>query len=368
MKKLLTALALSLVTLVPATFAADTPAPAKPVIKIGVSTALTGDNAHLGESVRDAMILAKYNLPKDTKFDYEFVFEDDGMEAKKAAAVANKLINIDKVDAIVSMNSGIGGVISPITEQNKIIHFNIGLAQKVADGDYNFIHWTPPIEQARMMAEALQSRGIKRVAVIKLNHPGPIELLDRLHPMLTGSGTEIVFEETVNSGEKDFRTIVSKAKATNPEIYMLLFFSPDLEILTKQIREAGIQTPLTSIITFGLSNSPETYEGLWYVDAAGASKGFNEKFKTRFPTSPQSGAPNAYDIVNILVHAFETATVAPDAVDGIPTQEAVVEALHKIDMDGMLGRLTMDEKGVVFSPATVKIIKNGKPVTLESTL
>ena len=368
MKKFLAALALSLLTLTPAAFAADTPAPAKPVIKIGVSAALTGNNAHLGENIRNALILAQENLPQNTKFEYHLVFEDSALESKKAAISANKMINVDKVDALVSHSPAAGGAISPIAEQSKVVHFNIGLAQSVAEGAYNFIHWNPPQEQARVMADELEKRGIKRVAIIKLNQSGPIELISSLSPLLIKKGIEIVFEDTINSGETDFRTSIVKAKATNPEIYIILFFTPELEIIAKQIREAGIQKPITSMFYFSASKTPEVFEGEWYVDAADASKGFNEKFETRFGKVPEIMAPNAYDIVNILVQGFETATVAPDAVDGKPTQEAVVEALHKIDMDGMLGRLTMDEKGVVFSPAAVKIIKNGKPVAIENAL
>ena len=368
MKKFLTAFALSLVTLVPAAFAADTPVPAKPVIKIGVSAALTGNNAHLGESMRDSALLAKESHPTDTKFAYEIVVEDDALEAKKAAAVANKLISVDKVNAIVSLFSGSGSVISPIAEQNKVVHFAIATARKIADGKFNFIHWTSPSEEARAMVEELQKRNLKKVAVLTLNHPGALEIRDRLVEKLAETGIEVAVNDIANAGEKDFRTLISKTKTTNPDIYIVIFFSPELEILTKQIREAGVTVPLTSIEAFAISAKPEAYEGLWYIDAADASKGFNEKFETRFGKSPQLGAPNTYDAVNIIVQGFETAEVAPDSKDGIPTQEAVVEALHKIDMDGMLGRLTMDEKGVVFSPATVKIIKNGKPVAIENAL
>ena len=366
MKKILTALALSLVTLVPAAFAADTPVLAKPVIKIGASLPLTGDNAHLGESVRDAMILAKDGLPSDTKFDYEIIFEDDGLEPKKAAIATNKLISVDKINALVSLNSSTGSVISPITEQNKVIHFGIASAQKIADGDYNFIHETPPVEHARLMAEELKKRGVKTIALFNLNHAGALEINDRLKEKLSEAGIAVVFEDIADFGETDFRTAIAKAKATNADMYYVLFYSPEIDILTKQMRESGIKANITSIQGFGISTDISLYEGLWYVDSADTSEGFNEKFKARFGKEPQWGASNAYDIVNILVQGFETATVAPDVIDGKPTQEAVVNAIHKVSFDGMKGKISIDDKGVVFSPATVKIIKDGKPVALDS--
>ena len=290
------------------------------------------------------------------------------MEAKKAAVSANKLISVDGVNAIVSVFSGAGAAISPIAEQRKVIHFGIAAVQQIADGAFNFIHWVPPSEAARAMAEELQKRGHKKIALLTINQNGFLSIRDRLVEKLAASGVEVVFNEIANAGEQDFRTIISKAKTTEPDIYIIMFFSPELEILTKQIREVDIKTPLSTIGSFTMSAKPEVYEGLWYVDAVGASKEFNESFETRFARVPQLGAPNAYDIVNILVRGFETATVAPDAVDGKPTQEAVVEAIHKVSFDGMTGKISIDNKGVVFSPASVKIIKDGKPVLLGNAL
>jgi branched-chain amino acid transport system substrate-binding protein len=330
----------------------------KPVIKIGASLPLTGDNAHLGESARDAMILAKENLPADTKFDYQLVFEDDAMEAKKAALSANKLINIDKVDALLSFSSGTGGVISPIAEKNKKIHFGIASAQNVADGDYNFLHNTTPAEECRVMAAELQKRGYKKVALILFNHPFPLEQQKNLQEKLTGTGIEIVAAEIANPGEKDFRTIIGKVKEKNPDIYLVLFFSPELEILVKQMKEANITAPVTSIEAFGLSNQIGLYEGQWYVDAAAPEKEFDEKFTERFNKGPQMFAANAYDIFNLIVYGYEH---SPES--GKHDNAAAANTLmHLKDFDGMLGNLSIDEKGVVFSPAAVKIIKNGKPV------
>jgi branched-chain amino acid transport system substrate-binding protein len=356
MRNLLLAV-LSLALFVSPAFAAG-----KPLVKIGVSAPLTGDNAHLGETMRDAMTMASENLSADTKYDYQIIFEDDALEAKKAAAAANKLVSVDKVDALASLSSGTGGVISPIAEQNKIIHFGIASAQSVADGDFNFIHWTSPVEQARKMSEELQKRGIRKLAIIELNHPAFIEMRDRLKEGLAGSSVEIVSDQMANPGEKDFRSVIAKAKETGPDLYMLLFFSPELEILAKQIREAGIQTGLTAIESFGLSSEPQLYEGQWYVDAGDAKKEFYEKYITRFGKAPQLGAPNAYDIVNIIVYGFEHA----DAPPGVkPREENVVRALHAIKgLDGMMGTISIDDKGVVFSPAAVKTIKDGKPVAL----
>src|SRR4051812_44226626 len=91
----------------------------KPTIKIGITLPLTGDVARLGESVKNSLILAKSDLPA-TKYNYELVFEDDQFKPALGVTTANKLINIDKVSALVSFGSPVGNVISPIAEKSKI--------------------------------------------------------------------------------------------------------------------------------------------------------------------------------------------------------------------------------------------------------
>jgi branched-chain amino acid transport system substrate-binding protein len=345
------------------TKAEPTTKPAKPTIKIGVSAPLTGDNAHIGEGLRDALIFAKEDLSEDTKYNYEFVFEDDGLQARRAASAANKLINIDKVDALVSVSSGTGGAISPIANRNKVLHFGIASERSVADGEYNFIHWTPPLEQARLMSKELNRRGVKRLAIMTLNHPGTLSPLNALKASLEGTSVEIVSSETINPGERDFRSILAKSRRTNPEVYLLMLLTPELEIATRQIREAGIDIPLTAIESFSLSSNPELFEGSWYVDAAEAEKGFYTRFQARFNKGPSLGAPNAYDIFNLIVHGYENTPVSDD--NKKPEMRRVVDTLHQVkDMSAMMGKLTIDKQGIVFSPASVKIIKNGKPEAL----
>ena len=368
MKKFIAALALSLAVLTPLAFAADAPTPAKPVIKIGASLPLTGGVADLGESMRDALILAQESLPSDTKFNYELVIEDDSLEAKKAAVVANKLISIDKADAILSFSAGTGAVISPIAERSKVIHIGSALAPKIADGDYNFVHYTPPDEAAREMVEEFKKRNIKSIALFFINQEGGIAIAESIRKKCLENDINIVFEDKMNFGEKDFRTSILKAKATNPDIYVPIAFSPELEIITRQSREAGIEAPLTTVAHFASSPEPQLFEGLWFVDALEPKSYFRRDFENRFKRQPKNFSSFKYDAFNIIVQGFETAAVVPDAMDGKPTPEAVVEAIHNVDMEGLHGKITMDEQGWVFSPATVKIIKNGKPVAIENAL
>lgn len=328
-------------------------------IKIGVVAPMTGDLAFIGEGIKDATLLTKENLG-NTRYSYELIFEDDQMDSKMTASAANKLISVDKVDAIVSFGSGPGNVITPIAEQNKIVHFGIASDDNIAKGNYNFIHWTPPSEENKVFIAELQRRGIKKLGVFESNTQGAAAVIADLREKLKGTGIEIVTDQVFNSGEKDFRSIIAKAKNSGAEIYLLLAFSPELEVLAKQIREAGINTPFTSIECFELSEQVALFEGEWYVNAADPTEDFTDKFEAKAGKNPTLGAANAYDIFNLVVAATEK---VKDSTK--PTSDQIVSELTTIkNFSGALGNLSVNEDGIVLSRAAVRMIKDGKPVTV----
>ena len=120
----------------------------KEAIKIGAIAPLSGSVAFMGEGLRDAILMAKDDLGK-TKHKYEIIFEDGQLNPKDFATAANKLINIDKVNAIIDITAA-GNAVSPIAEQNKVIHFGIANDQNIAKGDYNFLHTVPPIKTTKL--------------------------------------------------------------------------------------------------------------------------------------------------------------------------------------------------------------------------
>lgn len=328
-------------------------------IKIGVVTQLTGGVAFIGEGVMNAMLLARENLGK-TKYSYELIFEDDQLDPKKTSTAANKLINIDRVDVIVSDSSGSGNVVTPIAERSKVVHIGIASDANIAKGDYNFIHWTPPSEEGGVFVKELQKRNIKKLAMFNLNQQGVAAIAGDLKEKLKGTDISVVTEQMFNFGERDFRSIIMKAKQSKPEIYLLLAFSPELEMLARQIKEVGITTPLTSIESFELTEQVDLFEGEWYVNAAEPTGKFIDQYNKKTGKNPVMGTANAYDVFNLIVAAAEKIESSTK-----PTTKEIAEELMKINsFTGALGDLSVNEEGIVISKAVVRVIKDGRPVTI----
>jgi branched-chain amino acid transport system substrate-binding protein len=326
-------------------------------IKIGVIAPMTGNLAFMGEGIRAAILTANENMG-NTKNKYEVIFEDDQLDAKKSASAANKLLSADNVDAFVTFSSVTGNVVAPIAEQNKVVHFGIASDSNVAKGKYNFIHWTPPSEENKVFIAELQRRGIKKLGIFEAQ--GAADGIPDLKQQLKGTGIEIVTDQVFNFGEKDFRTTIAKVKNSGAEIYLLMAFSPELEILAKQMKEAGITTPITSIESFELSEQSALFEGEWYINSADPTADFTSKFNAKTGKSPTLGAANAYDIFNLIVAANEKIEGTSE-----PTSDKVVNELMTItNFSGALGNLNFNEDGLVVSKAAVRMIKDGKPVSV----
>ncbi|MBI5055113.1 MAG: ABC transporter substrate-binding protein [Nitrospirae bacterium] len=337
----------------------------KETIRIGASWPLTGNLAFMGEGLKNAIIMAKEQLG-DTKYNYELIFEDDQLNPKMTATTINKLINMDKVDAVISQGSGPGHVTTPIATKHKVIHFGLALAPDIAKGNTNFIHWTSAAEHSRVMINEMKKRGIKKVGLFGMNNEDVLIHRDDFRERAKKAGITIVFDEIFNVGEKDLRGLIAKAKEgakkNPPDIYVVVAMSPEIEILTKQMREAGLNTPLTTFSSFEATPEMGLFEGYWYVSPAEPTNKFIEDYKAKYGKYPSVCAGNSYDMFNLIVKAVESAKSGSK-----PTSKQIAEELRKIkNFPGALGNLTVRQDGIVISEAKVKMIKDGKPVVIEN--
>ena len=336
----------------------------KQTVIIGITLPLTGDIAMLGESARNAILLADESLPKDLKYDYRLIFEDDQFKPSLGATVANKLISVDNADALISFGSPVGSVVSPIAEKAQILHVNdFASASHVADGEFNFVDYTPPYEDSKLFIQELQKRGIKKLVFFEQDdNQGAAAIIENFQNDIKKTHIKILSTQSFNTGTRDFRTEIDQVKSLNPDIYVLEATTPELEILTKQLRDSGIKTPVTTMEAFEFSDQLSLFEGMWYVNGADPMPWFVDMYTKAYGQSPKFGAANAYDVLNLVVKAVEKAGDGKTK----PTRLKIKDALASIsEFDGALGEhLTIDANGVVDSKAVVRMIKNGMPVTI----
>ena len=322
-------------------------------VKIGIALPLTGGAAFLGESAKQAAQMALTDAGS-TKYKYDLIIEDDAFTPAKTATIASKFVNVDKVWAMITFGSGTSNAAAPITENAKIVRFGLASDPTSAIGEYNFIHWTPAYKEGELITKELSNRGYKSVAIVDANHPGPMAVTSAIKKSLENySNVKLTSYNVTNIGDKDFRTVITKLKAENPEIVVVTMFSPEIELFAKQSKELGATYKLTAAETFEWSNEPELFEGMWFVSDSSVPQDFTDKFTKIYGHSPKAGSTYVYDLVTLLIKTQENSNkrLSSTDLDNILIKEAGYKS-------PLFGQVNIDKDGMFITEASVKVMKN----------
>ncbi len=328
------------------------------VVKIGVVLPLSGDNAFWGEGIKNSLILANETIKSD-KFDFELIFEDVKMDSKLVSIAANKLVNIDKVDAVISIFSSPAAVVNSFTIPKNIIHFAMLWNKAPAlENKSTFAHWAVIEEEAKLLADYLIKKRYKSPALLTVNHLGFNTGQAILEKEFAKEGLGFTAIEKFNFGERDFKASILNLKAKNPDIYLVHCFMPELAIAIKQLRELGIDAPITGMEIALYGEVIKLFENQFFVNPKKPKEEFLKLYEKRFNQQSTLAAPNAYDIYNMLVYAYDKAEKKDN--------DKVINILSNIkNFDGVMDNFDMLEGGIVDTPVAIHKIKNGQLVKVE---
>lgn len=345
--------------------------------KIGVMYPLTGDGAAYGLPIQRATKIAIDEINAKGGVNgrkLEAIYEDSKCNPKDGNAAAQKLVNIDKVKVII------GGVCSgetlgaaPIVNDNKVVMISPSATSPditSKGGDFVF-RLAPSDAYAGIVASdyAFKELNAKKVAVVSEATDYAQGLRRVFKENFAKLGGEIVADETFNPEDTDFRTQVTKAKASNPDVvYVVPQTVPKGVLLVKQLKEAGVKQQLfTAEVLIGrnvIKENAADVEAMIGVEqkfddnapkAASLLGKYRQQAKEDAPFPAFMSA--AYDIVYLIADAIEK-----NGYDG----EKVRDYLYAVkDYEGAVGKVTIDENGDVILDFSVKQAKNGELVTLK---
>ena len=325
-----------------------------PKAKIGFVLPLSGDWAFLGNGIRDGALLAQQDLEKQGQ-ELSLIFEDNQGDMAASVTSGKKLVEIQKVDALISIISGVGKLLKPLASQGNIINIGICSDTEVADGRNSFINY---LTAEQGVSKFIQYFGHgKSLGIFALNESGFQRIVSVLRQQ-RATNLEILFEDSFDKGISDFRPLLIKRAKLRPDALLVLGLSPEIETLVKQARTLGISTPVTSIEGFGLASDKSPFEGAWFIDSAVPHSEFQARFAKIFGREVTPGVGHSYDSVMMLASVFKTAVTSGGGVD----HTKAVSAFRQIhNFPGVTSQLRVQPDGIIWSDASVKVIKNGKP-------
>ena len=333
----------------------------RPVIKIGVIAPLSGDAAIYGEAAMKAsdIFFEEFNK-NDSKFKYQIIFEDGQHKLSKQAVLAQKLINVDKIDALVTLSADIGSVVSPLAEQSKTLHFSVAIDLNVAKGKYNILASSNPRGEVDLLYKTLLKNGAEKVDVVLAQVTGTEIWLNYLKQKINSENKINIGKiYYVNPDEMDFRTMLHKIKGDNPDYIITMLAMPSIDAFMRQYHENQINVPVTGVESFSYLQDISLAEGMWYIDAATATDDFVARYKAKTGSAVTNYAEYMDFILQMITFGYEGA--------GTTDKEKVIDYIQN-NSNGQItavGEIITEPDGILNGQPVTKKIINGESVIIK---
>jgi branched-chain amino acid transport system substrate-binding protein len=319
-------------------------------IKIGVILPLTGEFGYLGENLRDAALMASEKM-KDVP--HELIFEDFGpWDLKRVALAAQKLIQHDHVQGIITAFDDAGMVVAPIAKNAKVFHIGIAADRRVEDGEYNFRHYTSPEAMVSVYCDELQKRKITQLGVFVQNAGFTTAYHQALKKALEKTDIKIIDEIIFQPKERDFRLWADRMLKKHPQLFVVFSGPPTLDIICKQLKERGVKD--ISGCELGINSQDcGLWEGQWFTGGAEPNENFTKQYEEKYKKEPQLGAANIYDSVVFFLKTLQ----------GNPSKAEFSQKLSKVvETSSLFIGAKLEKQGGIFTPAALKKFEKGKVV------
>jgi branched-chain amino acid transport system substrate-binding protein len=323
-------------------------------VTLGVAGPLTGGIAHQGKDDENGVALAiehanaKKLVIGGRPVTFRMMSEDDQGDPKIGTLVAQKFVDAKVAAVIGHLNSGVTIPASEIYARAGIPVIsgsatNPALTERGLKGVFRTVgrddQQGPAI--AAYIASELKA---KSAAVVDDKTAYGEGLAAEVERALKGAGLSIVARERTTDKDTDFKAVLTKIKAKNPDVVFHGGMDATGGLMLKQARELGMKAHFT----FGDGACTDEMaqlagpagEGLACsqagLPAAAASKEFLTAFNAKYgPTKLY--APFYYDAAMVVVEAIRKADSADPA--------RFAPEIYNVSHQGATGKIEFDAKG-----------------------
>jgi branched-chain amino acid transport system substrate-binding protein len=340
-------------------------------IVVGHFASMTGPTATFGQSADNGIRLAVEEINGGGGVNgkkINIITEDDQSKTEDATKAVQKLINRDKIVALLgevaSSRSKAGG---PIAQQNKIPMISPASTNEDVTkiGDYIFrICFIDPFQGEALAHFAYKTLTAKRAAILlDSKQDYSVGLADKFRETFRADGGNIVSEQAYTSGDKDFRAALTSIRSSNPDVIFIPGYYNEVSLIVRQARELGLDVPLLGGDGWDspeLTKGAETeFNGTYFSnhlsteDPDPAVQGFIKKYKAKYNSEPDAMAALGYDAALILADAIKRA-------GGTESQKLRDAIASTKDFAGVTGKISINPERNALKPLTILQIVDGK--------
>jgi branched-chain amino acid transport system substrate-binding protein len=340
-------------------------------IVIGEYGSLTGTTATFGQSTHNAVMMATEELNAAGGLlgkKVRIIVEDDQSKPEEAATAVTKLINQNKVVALIGeVASTRTMAAAPIAQANKVpmVSPSSTNPQVTAIGDFIFrACFIDPFQGAVMAKFATNSLKLKKVAILyDVRNDYSVGLRNFFTETFKQLGGTIVGEQSYSEGDSDFRAQLTQLKSLQPEAIYAPGYYTEVGTIARQAHDLGLKVPLLGGDGW---DSPKLFEiGGAAINGAYLSnhnsvddpsphiQKFVTDYKAKYGAVPDSLSSLGYDATNLLFDAIKRA----GSTDGTKIRDALATTRN---FQGVTGSITIDKDRNPVKPAVILRVMDGK--------
>lgn len=340
-----------------------------PPIKIGASISLTGVAARFGEMSKMGIDLAVEEINSNGGINgrlVEVVIEDDETNPTKALGAMQKLVSIDKVDAIIG--SLFDFVTQPLLTKAEELKLplispaNFRIPGSFDMNEYTFVLYPDFEKSLRAMKYVIESDAdIQNLAIVRFQSEFSTEIERVLNNiMIELKRPSVVSEVYAEIGSTDFRTPILKLREKNIDTVFLDTLDMDTVAFIKTANELGFKPKYITHTTLrdSFANSDidtKILENIVMLDWEVPSDEFLERFQNRYGIRPIKSANKSYNAVYVLANAIANGS----------EKEGIKEWMEENIVTTIDGKIEFTkDHSVITSPVKLWRIEGGKFVEI----
>jgi branched-chain amino acid transport system substrate-binding protein len=340
---------------------------------------MTGAQAHYGKDFENGITLAveDFNATKPViggkPVRIVLNAADDQADPRTGTTVAQKLVDDGIKGMLGHFNSGTTIPASRIYANAGIPEIAMATAPEYTTQGYKttFRMMTSDTQQGSVAGEfAVKNLKVKKIAIVDDRTAYGQGLADQFEKAAKAAGGTIVVREFTNDKAVDFKAILTKIKASNPDLVYYGGADSQAAPMVRQMKTLGFRAPLMAgemvktetfvkIAGDAADGTVASLAGLPMDQMPGGAE-YTAKYKKRFNEDVQTYSPYAYDGAMAMFNAMKKAN-STDPAKYLPF-------LAKTEMPGVTtSKLAYDSKGDLKNGGiTLYKVVGGKWTTLES--
>lgn len=301
-------------------------------LRIGLLAPLTGSGGPYGQGMVDAALKAAAYVNQQGGVlggrPIEIIVADDESNPTAGVAAARKLLDVDKVSAIIGLwSSAVAMAIKPLTLERGVPLLVSGSADEITQGDNQGLVWrfqSNGRDWGRAFGKALGSDGHRTASVLALQTPFTLSLVKPFIDTFKAGGGSVIDTVFYNPGQASYRAEVEKVFAAEPSAVFIPSYLPDLSAVAREVYRGGFDARLYANSSaadaegaFIKNVGADVAEGIHHLQSIPPldSDAYKTFARVTGTTAPIAIFPsNVWDEVNVLALAIEHARSAEPRV------------------------------------------------------